>query len=487
MGGAILWCGALLCTALLFGGGTRHGFLGDIVTQIAALPLLMCLIFNRRVIVSRWTLAISLLTGIWIAIVAVQLLPVGALFGWRPASHPLLLEFLKNHPYVTVTPTLSMASAVYSIVPASIFFSVALLDAEARFTLIKLIFGLGVASLLIGFAQVIQGPESSLRFFEFTNPTEAVGFFANRNHYAAILCVTLVMATVWFGYSVRSAIEGGAKKSLAPLWVLASFGLMASIVAGLALARSRAGFVLAMIALLGGYAVVAAETFSTRSQTKTARRRIGFAIVGAALFAIQAGLVRILSRFETDPLDDLRIPLARTTIEALPTVMPFGTGLGSFVTVYGVLEKIQDATTVFGNRAHNDYLEFALEAGVLALAMMCLFLMWMLYSCGKIWRSKPSLLTHDVAMTRATTIVIGLILLHSIVDYPLRTGAISALFAFACGIIAFPPQERVFERSKSEGQRRPSSADAPVSPQTRPRREFEAWKSEREWPKEPDA
>lgn len=49
------------------------------------------------------------------------------------------------------------------------------------------VIGIGPASVLLGFLQVAQGPSSPLRLFEFTNLTEAVGFFANRNHFSALL------------------------------------------------------------------------------------------------------------------------------------------------------------------------------------------------------------------------------------------------------------------------------------------------------------
>ena len=59
-----------------------------------------------------------------------------------------------------------------------------------------LILGLGAVSLLLGFLQMTQGPASDLRFYEVTNPSEAVGFFANRNHFAALLNVTLIVSAL---------------------------------------------------------------------------------------------------------------------------------------------------------------------------------------------------------------------------------------------------------------------------------------------------
>jgi O-antigen ligase len=100
------------------------------------------------------------------------------------------------------------------------------------------------------------------------------------------------------------------------------------------------------------------------------------AVLFGVLFAAQLGLDGILSRFEADPLEDLRVPLAGTTIEAALRSLPFGAGLGSFVPVYGVVEKESDIFAGFANRAHNDLAEILLETGVFGLILLAAFLAW---------------------------------------------------------------------------------------------------------------
>ncbi len=54
---------------------------------------------------------------------------------------------------------------------------------------------MGAGSALLGLLQLANGPGSSLYFYEETNRTEAVGFFANRNHFAAMIyCITVMAA-----------------------------------------------------------------------------------------------------------------------------------------------------------------------------------------------------------------------------------------------------------------------------------------------------
>jgi hypothetical protein len=54
---------------------------------------------------------------------------------------------------------------------------------------------------------------------------------------------------------------------------------------------------------------------------------------------------------------------------------------------------------------------------------------------------------------KAATIAIGAILAHSIVDYPLRTAAISTVFAICCALIAGPRPTTSARRSREDGHK----------------------------------
>ena len=71
----------------------------------------------------------------------------------------------------------------------------------------------GLISVLIGLIQVAQGERSPLRFFEFTNPTEAVGFFANRNHFAALIYCLMLFALAWIVLGLAAVRVTGQPKA----------------------------------------------------------------------------------------------------------------------------------------------------------------------------------------------------------------------------------------------------------------------------------
>jgi hypothetical protein len=56
----------------------------------------------------------------------------------------------------------------------------------------------------------------------------------------------------------------------------------------------------------------------------------------------------------------------------------------------------------------------------------------------------------DWSLIRAATIAIALIAIHSFFDYPLRTGAMMAVIAYACALLIEPPEAV----RRAEAQRR---------------------------------
>jgi hypothetical protein len=307
-----------------------------------------------------------------------------------------------------------------------------------------LLLGIGILSAFIGLSQVAQGPQSVLRFFEITNPSEAVGFFANRNHFAALLYSLTLFSAVWV---IEAAAGVNADRGrLDTAWmagVAASLVVLVIILAGQAMARSRAGLVLTIVALFGAFALAVTDqrTSSGGSLAKVTPAKLMMgAIILAVILVVQYALYRILQRFDIDPLEDARIIFARNTFVAAKAYMPLGSGMGTFPTVYALFEKPQDAMIdVYANRAHNDVLELALEAGVVGLGLAIVFVAWLATRSVKVWFGRDLTLSGiDLSLARAATLVVGLIIAHSLVDYPLRTGAIMGLLAFACGLLVEP-------------------------------------------------
>jgi O-antigen ligase len=291
---------------------------------------------------------------------------------------------------------------------------------------------------------VAQGTGSPLRFFEVTNRSEAVGFFANRNHFAALNYMLLLFAAAWIANSLLDPKEHLAAKRLTGtklVMLLACMTIFIVFVAAQAMARSRAGLGLTVLAMIGAFALVMAARQRGRNTTLF-RIVIGAGAI-AVLLALQFAMLRIMSRFSVDPLEDSRLTLTATTLEAAAAFFPFGSGIGSFVPVYAMYEKFEGAMpNAYINQAHNDWAQLVLEAGLPGVVVLLAATVWLVARAVAVWRT-PSAGAEaiDRALARAAGLALLLLMLHSAVDYPLRTTAILCVFAYAAALLIAPPVE----------------------------------------------
>ena len=496
-------CAFVTVAALVLGGGTRSGFLSDAILQLIALPLLILSLWRltqQQAARSRpWLVAFC---AALVLVPVLQTLPLPPSLWTELPNRKSEVEALelvgRGLPWmpVSVAPHATALAALSLIVPIAIFLGTVQLRFEERSRLSLVVIAVGLLSVFLGLSQVAQGPDSALRFFDFKNTTEAIGFFANRNHFAALLYSVTLLAAAW---AVNALGSGGGTPTerydaAAIIALVASFTVMVMLVAAQAVARSRGGLGLTIVALLG--ALVLAFTDRRGASGVTPAKVLAAAVGLAALFATQFALYRIMERFAVDPLQDSRIPFATTTIEAAWSFMPFGSGMGTFAPVYATFEKPQDIlANAYVNRAHNDVLEIWLELGVAGIALMLVFLGWYAVRSIAVWRHTAfGPREIDTLLARSATLIVGLLIAHSVVDYPLRTGAMMAVFAFACALLTEPPgagrrtaESKAGVRGAEDHDRRGWAAPEPGVAVALPQDAWpkgERWGKNVEWPEE---
>jgi len=453
---------AYFVACLVLGGGSREGFLGDVALQTMAVPLLLWAAW-RLLDVPRahgggrvkWVLLLCLLA---IALPAAQLVPLPPwvwtrLPGRTDFEGNLLAAGLQTGWLpLSLVPRATWLSALALLPPMTVFLACLQLGYADRRRMSIVVLITGLTSVGVGLLQVAQGASSPLRFYAYTNTSEAVGFFANRNHYAALLYCLVLMAAVWTVSAVGEFTRAGAKlrsRRSTPhlVAIVVSLTVVVILVGAQAMARSRAGLGLTTIALVGSFALAfltspneAGEGAVDGRPARGAVRLLGAAVLVAIVFSSQFALYRIQDRFTVDPLTDARLPFARNTIEAAIAFMPFGSGMGTFVPVYQAFEKATDNVADFyTNRAHNDFLEFWLEAGLVALVVMALFIVWVVGVLWRVWRHQLEGAGHtDRLLACAAGLMLVLLLAHSTVDYPLRTTALMSVFAWAVAMVIAP-------------------------------------------------
>jgi O-antigen ligase len=117
-------------------------------------------------------------------------------------------------------------------------------------------------------------------------------------------------------------------------------------------------------------------------------------------------------------------------MRAVRDFLPWGSGLGSFRSVYQLYESRDQISTTYVVHAHDDYLELALELGVGGILLIIAFLAWWARAVWRAWRDADAGI-----YARAASIATAAILVHSLVDFPLRTAAIDAAFAMCLALL----------------------------------------------------
>jgi O-antigen ligase len=265
-----------------------------------------------------------------------------------------------------------------------------------------------------------------------------VGFFANRNHMATLLLVGIPVAAALF-----ASARADRRSALANKGVAAALFLVIAL--GIVLNGSIAAFGLVIpVAIASAALVPAGMTW----------RRLALPLAGIALIG---GVVLLVTRpiavAEADPSTARsvagRVEIWATTSSAIEQTFPIGTGLGSFEQIYRQHEDPAQVTRFFVNHAHNDYLEIVLELGLAGAILIVLFLAWWAATAIRIWKSPLS-----TPFARAATVATAVVLAHSIVDFPLRTAAISTIFAACLGLMA--QDRRSAAPAAKRGELRPS-------------------------------
>ncbi len=300
---------------------------------------------------------------------------------------------------------------VVALVPAVAMLVVAL-AASPRGLMLAMWSALLVAggSVLLGLAQSVAGEGSGLQPYELTNPGMAVGLFANRNHLATLLVMAMPIATV---------LLAGSRRPWLVIAVLAVLGL------GAALTGSDAGLLLALG--VGGLCLLSLVAWprARLAWLALALAVVTFAAAAAVWHVRQEGAANA-----PEVVEQQRPFILGTTLRAAAEHFPAGSGGGTFPLIYPRYEDPGEASPQYVSHAHNDYAEVALEYGLAGILAMAAVIGWLGQVALGLRRNPPA-----TGPALAGLLMLGTVLAHSLVDYPLRTAAIAMLAAFAARLL----------------------------------------------------
>jgi len=419
-----------LLFCLLLGGASAAGFVANLVLQLAALPLIgwgLWQLVQPGPPLSRSIRALLGLAALTVLVALAQIVPLPPmLWRWLPGRGPVVEGFRLlgiELPWLSLslTPEASLAGLLWLLPAFAALLGTAVLGAFRGRAIAGVLVAVTIVSIALGAVQLIGGNGAYL--YRITNYGVAVGFFANANHNA-----TLLLATIPFLAALGATLlaKRASPRSASAIRLLVAAGF-AVIVVGLVINGSLAGIGL-------GVPVAMATWLAFGRLRPTVRRGLaGVAMalsLGAVVFvALDPG--NNLLGTQQDHVELSRQTSFAVTWRAAGEYFPVGSGIGSFQPVYRTQEPPTQVTATYMNHAHNDWLELLLETGLPGVLLAGAFLVWWGLRVRETWRAE----TPD-RFAQAAVIATAAMMLHSIVDYPLRTAALSTLFAICLALMA---------------------------------------------------
>lgn len=430
-------CILLIVLAFLFGGSRQGDAWTRSVIYLPAAVLLATWAWVRSPKpfgTSDW-LAAAILAGLLLTAL-MQLTP---LFGqvWALAPGRAQLDEMlaqsglgPRHGPLSLDPDATVGALLWCVPAISLFLVVQQVDLRTRAILVAVALLMCIASLVLGGLQMLQGPGSPFEIYSTGHAGLPHGLFANRNHQgvalACALPLTAALAVVW-----RRLVN----QSLGFV-TLVFLAVATLLLVGILATQSRAALALGVLGL-GQSLLLFSGVFERGLQRSHVVALCGLLLLLS--IAAYFGSGPVLNRFGALQEGDARYQIWDVTLKAAEAYFPVGSGLGTFRGIYTLYEPSSMVAPYFINNAHNDYLELLLEMGLPFLVLLALFFAWLIVRITALLRQQKSV---DVTFGGAGLVVISLLMLHSIVDYPLRTQALSCLFGLALGLAAARSPER---------------------------------------------
>ncbi len=297
--------------------------------------------------------------------------------------------------------------------------------------------GIASAQVILGLMQFGGGKESGLYLgMTFTNFGSPVGTYTNRNHLAGLVEMVFPIALGLLVYYVGRPHRDTSRSWRSRLSFFGTvvgnkaliYGALAILLlVGVVFTQSRAGIALTMLGVL-----LATLAFSRKIGGDNVYGAAGTVVAIALGVGIVIGLAPVFDRFaKLDPVEDLRWTIFSATLSGIGAFFPVGSGPGTYADAFPAFQTVELGRW-FINYAHNDYLQWLFENGLVAVFLFMMLFGLYLIQWGGVWTRAPWSRFRFVQI--GAGIGIFLMLLHELVDYNLHMPANMVYFAFLLGI-----------------------------------------------------
>ena len=386
-------------------------------------------------------------TRVWVALVlfggvcawvVVQWIP-WAPDGW---SHPLWSEAgralgrdlpgrISINPEETVTAGLRLVS--YGAV---FWLSLQLCRSSVRARrALRFFVWMGFAYALYGLLALFSGSDQILGFHYRSNLFDVSSTFTNRNSYATFAGLTLLGAVALYldgvGAVLRSRFPLRVKARRLIGWLLGTGAPMAVAIlvmaTALLLTSSRAG----LFSVLLGIAFLMIALNRARELRGMQAAALGSGLLLAGILVFLFSGQKVAERLGgIEATGSGRVAVYARVVDAIGEAPLLGTGYGTFPDVFPMIRDESVPGNTFWGRAHNTYLENALELGVPAALALVAAVVTCAGICWRGLRRRRRARIYPALGVAATALVAA----HSMVDFSLQIPAVAVAYAFLLGL-----------------------------------------------------
>jgi hypothetical protein len=448
------YIGGLMLAAPLFWASAIP--LPRMFLELAALGLLLFMLWQNPLADTARTSKIVLLAlALLLVYPLLYLLPIpaelwSALSGTGREPYAEAMSLLGSAPVgprlLTVSPTLTEAYWLAFLPPVAVFWGVISLSEGQRRTLAYLAVSMAVLQSLLGLMQYKAERDALVCFGANICGSSAHGTYYNYDHLAGLLEMLLPLAVGLIGANLgQSGRSRRYRESWRERWLfwISGRGHLAAVLTagslamllGLVFTRSRSGIALIMLGILLCLAVFG-RRLGMANRTSSA---IGTVVVIAVGLALDIGLAPVLQRFSfADPLHDSRMIIYSHALQGIGEFLPLGSGPGTFPEVFRQFQPVE-LGNYFINHAHNDYIEWLFEGGLVAAVLaVLLFAVYL-----RQWlRLAASGSRHSFRFVQfGAGLGLLLLLLHGLADFNWHVPANALYAAFLAGLFLGRPDE----------------------------------------------
>lgn len=381
----------LLVALILGGGGVRHG-LTNLVVQIVALGVLLLQPGIMRGFVGKVPKFLVMLVALTFLLPLLHLVPLPAGIWQSLPGREMALESreLVNAGDDWFPLTLDRARTVTAFLallgPLAVLGCFRFGSRSAPRHALALLVAMAFIQFAFGVIQFAAGGDA-LTLYETNQIGRFYGLFVS--HIASGLMMVVGLCALVGHYLIEE------RTKVATLVYLSGGALL---VIGVILTNSRSAVALLVLPGLWILAIAAKHTWALPRRARLGFFAIGFlaVMVIAVVFATNDRLGRTWDRF--DSFEDSRPDIWQDTLVGIDRYWPVGSGMGTFDEVFQVEESLEMLVAKKAARAHNEYLEILLEAGIFGAVLVALWVAYLAYATIRGLRTVHAPVTVAAAM-----------------------------------------------------------------------------------------